>query len=703
MASRNLFTEEGRTRWRNFERRLGSYLFLFLALGLIAGTAFFLKWTRGGWEPLQRIYLRQYAIATVKSLALSGRQGRYVMLVGRRNGDVIGATDALVYLVRDPSGGAIRDQYGWLFRSYPEAGIETPQWRRLRMPDAEAERWFRENIYDESSLLMLFLPAGIVCLIVVVIGAVAAIIVDQRLNKRYEQGRRLRGTRLVTPREYEREIKGADGLGLKVRNIEPEKGMASALRRLAGKPERTWKLRMKRSEEAQGALILGDIGSGKSQILHQFLRQVGSRSEEAAVVYDPACEFAKAHYDPRRGDVILNPLDARSPYWSLTFEQKYRTDYQTFAEIFFPGRKAEKMQPSELFFLSASRDIFARLLEFEPSPEQLIAWLSTPEEIDRMTTGTELYSYIDPKAPNQRGGVLGSLARVGKTLRILPKMQECEFDFSLTRWAEERRGWIFLTSTKETEEQLRPIYAAWLDLLMRRLMSADESWGRVHPVKLFVDEVHTLEYLPTLYKASTEGRKFGLHLFQGTQNKHQYDDHYGQAAPTMLSCPRYTILLRCKEPDSAAWLSKLIGEEEIEKPRTGVTAAVGDQGRDSINYSSQTERRAVVSREEIANLPDLAGFWKYGELAVPFRFEFRPWKKRAEGFIARESLALIKAPVEAGIHAKKNEDGKKPEVRKPARPSPNPRPPVEVKRENQSQASTAMAEGDPATKPDSEW
>jgi len=304
------------------------------------------------------------------------------------------------------------------------------------------------------------------------------------------------------------------------------------------------------------------------------------------------------------------------------------------------------MGQSELFFLNASREIFARMLEFETHPEQLISWLSDETVIDKMVAGTELAHYIVPKAANQRGGVFGSLARAGKTLRVLPRAEECEFDFSLTEWAAARKGWIFLTSTKETEEQLRPLYASWLDLLMRRLMSVDEAWGRQRPVKLIVDEVHTLEYLPTLYKASTEGRKFGLHLFQGTQNKHQYDDHYGQAAPTMLSCPRYTIILRCKEPDSAEWLSKLIGEEEIERPRTGVTASVSDQGRDSINYSSHTERRAVVSREEIANLADLAGYWKYGEMVAPFRFDFRPWRKVAEGFVPRRALASVRPAVD---------------------------------------------------------
>jgi hypothetical protein len=645
MPSGNLFTEEGRTRFRNFGLRLWSYLLAFLALGVIVGALVFAHWTHGGMGPLERLYFRQYMKATVTSWALPNQPGKYVLLVSEREGTSIWVTDELVHPVLDDQGKVLRDKNGWLFKPYSGTEIDRPQWRRAQVRNSEMERWFRRSIYGGTGLPALFVPALVACLVVALIGASAAVMVDQRLNRKYEEGKKLRGSRLVSPAQYERELEGADGLGLLVRSMELESGLRRAARKLSRRSQPEWKLRMKRGEEAQGMLILGDIGSGKSQIIHRFLRQIGRRDDEAAIVYDPACEFVKAHYYPGRGDVILNPLDVRSPFWSFVFEQRYRTDTAIFAESFFPGRKPERMGQSELFFLNASREIFARMLEFEPHPDQLISWLSDETVIDKMVAGTELAHYIVPKAASQRGGVLGSLARGGKTLRILPRAEECEFDFSLSEWAAARKGWIFLTSTKETEEQLRPLYAAWLDLLMRRLMSVDEAWGRQHPVKLIVDEVHTLEYLPTLYKALTEGRKFGLHLFQGTQNKHQYDEHYGQAAPTMLSCPRYTIILRCKEPDSADWLSKLIGDEEIERPRTGVTASVSDQGRDSINYSSHTERRAVVSREEIANLTDLAGYWKYGEIVTPFRFDFTPCRKVADGFTPRRALAPVRPAI----------------------------------------------------------
>ncbi len=634
MASRNLFTEEGRTRLRNFFLRLRSYLIVFLVLGLLGAAFWFLNRTIGEMGALERLYFRQYAKATVMSWISPARQGKYTLLVS----GAIGVTDDLVYQVRDEQGRPARNQYGLVFKPHAGVRIEEPRWRRVRSAHGAMEAWLRGNIYGGESLPGLFAPALAVCALIMAGGTAVALVVDQRVNRDYEQGNRLRGARLVEPAEYVKEAQWADGLGLVVKSMKPGTAVEKLKRAVTGRAEPTWMIRMKRSEEAQGAMILGDIGAGKSQIIHRLLAQLAARKNEAAVVYDPACEFAKAHYDERRGDVILNPLDERSPFWSPAFETRFRTDYQALAEAFFPGRKADRMQQSEQFFLNASRDIFARMLEFEPSPWQLVAWLADEEQIDRMCEGTELANYIRPDAAPQRAGVLGSLARVGKTLRILPRREECEFDFSLTDWATERRGWIFLTSTKEAEERLRPLYASYLDLLMRRLMSVDDGWGRARPVKLIVDEVHTLQYLPSLYAAATEGRKYGLHLIQGTQNKHQYEDHYGKQAPTMLSCPRYTIILRCKEPESARWLSTLLGEEEIDRPRTSVTASVSDQGRDSVNYASQIERRAVVSMEQIANLPDLCGYWKYGELVTPFKLDFAPQAMRAEGFAPRHSL-----------------------------------------------------------------
>ncbi len=105
------------------------------------------------------------------------------------------------------------------------------------------------------------------------------------------------------------------------------------------------------------------------------------------------------------------------------------------------------------------------------------------------------------------------------------------------------------------------------------------------------------------------------------KNKMQFEEHYGRGAATMLSAPHVKILFRCNEPESARWVADLIGEEEKERPRIGTTATVDANGRDSINYSTFTERRSVVSREQIMGLRNLHGYWKYSDAVVSFRME----------------------------------------------------------------------------------
>src|SRR5258706_7001006 len=109
MASRNAFTEEGRTRFRNFQRRIKTYflLWLLIAVGATVG-GIYLK-TRYGFRPLQRLYLKQYLKASIKSFLPLKKPSKYTLLVrvvieptGTEH--VLGCTDDQVTLVRDETG-----------------------------------------------------------------------------------------------------------------------------------------------------------------------------------------------------------------------------------------------------------------------------------------------------------------------------------------------------------------------------------------------------------------------------------------------------------------------------------------------------------------------------------------------------------------------------------------------------------------------
>ena len=158
---------------------------------------------------------------------------------------------------------------------------------------------------------------------------------------------------------------------------------------------------------------------------------------------------------------------------------------------------------------------------------------------------------------------------------------------------------------------------------------------------MIIDEVHSLKHLPILKSTLVEARKYGVKVVLGTQNKAQFEEHYGRSAATMLASSHTKILFRCNEPESARWVSEMIGEEEKERPRVGTTATVQANGRDSINYSTFTERRLVVSKEQIMALPNLHGYWKYADSVVPFRIEPKDRPTVTQPFIPRPQKPVI--------------------------------------------------------------
>ncbi len=421
----------------------------------------------------------------------------------------------------------------------------------------------------------------------------------------------------------------------------------------------TW-IRMPRADETEHVMLLGDPGTGKSQTIHHFLLQIAARRPaEAVVIYDPACEFIKRHYNRNRGDIILNPLDSRSPYWSPAREVSVLTDKKLLAESFFPGKSDANQASTSGFFLKASRAIFGRMLEFKPTPAQMVKWLRSADALDMIVEGTEHAHLIPKSAHGQRAGVLGVLSDLGETLRLLPEQDECEAEISLSGWASRRQGWIFITSTMDTREALRPLQAVFINVLMKRLMSVSSEWGQAHPCWVIVDEVHSLHRLPALYETESEGRKYGLKLIQGTQGKTQYEEYYDRLAKAMLAAPKLKLFFRCGEAESARWISDTIGEYEVEKPKIGTTASVEDKGRDAVNYSTVTEHRQAISKEEIMSLPDLHGYWKYADAVVPFRLPLAPVTIVARGYIPREmsqSEVYFPAP---------NQDEKKKSARTP--------------------------------------
>lgn len=223
MASRSALTEEGRTRIRNFSGRLGSYLVLWVLIGLVVVTAGIWLKTRYGYLPLQRLYLSQYIKASIKSFIPLKRPSKYTLLVrvfddhvsGREQ--VLGCTDEQVTPIRDETGRVRFDpKLGPFFRLQEGIPYKYFYWRTVWQADSEMYPWLRDHIYHGHSLLGLYWICFLPLPVIVIAGMIVSAQLDLRINREYEEGRLLRGIRLLRHTEYARETKQINGLGLPV-------------------------------------------------------------------------------------------------------------------------------------------------------------------------------------------------------------------------------------------------------------------------------------------------------------------------------------------------------------------------------------------------------------------------------------------------------------------------------------------------------
>jgi type IV secretory pathway TraG/TraD family ATPase VirD4 len=472
--------------------------------------------------------------------------------------------------------------------------------------DARFSLYLKSVVFKGMTLIAFFQPpmfcGGVLFLVLLPI----ACFKDVQRQKQLKYGRRLKGPEMLTPQQFNKTVKG-DGIGFKTNDM---KAM----------------LRIPMRAEAQHMQIIGDTGAGKSALMFQVLRQVQSRGD-AAIVYDPAREFVKRFYDPSRGDVILNPLDKRCPYWGPADELRSRSEAKALAASLFQPPQDKKGE----FFIESPQKIFAFLMAYGPTPDELVAWMSNPEEIDRRVKGTEHAHLIEPRAHQQRAGVLASLGLVADSLRLLPKADDGNGSWTATEWAEKRQGWIFLTSLPAEREALRPLQSLWIDWLVLRLLNEPTQAQR--RVWFVIDELASLQKLPQLHTAITEARKSRNPVVLGFQGKAQLEYLYGHLAEVMLSQPATSVWLTTKEPKAGQWVSEFIGKVEVERLRE----THFDGTRAGRNFQLDRQAEPLVLESEISGLADLHAFMKYQNYVTRFSFPYFDMPVVANGFDPRES------------------------------------------------------------------
>ena len=600
--------------WHRAKPR-GLTLGLFLGLLATAGAGYY---ESQQFTPLQSYRFRTYLVASAKN-ALGIKESSYNLMMVTLPSD-----KKNIYWPSETNvePGSTPSKFGILPFQLTE---EARRWG-ARLEVISSDRWnnaaiverLRTTVYNGEPLAQILLfpiKWGLAVFIGVFLLSIPG---DIRRARERREGIRLEGPELVTVAAFNRRLR-ASGMGI-----------VNTVRRTLGE----WVLRrdarmlhVPYRAESSHFLLMGDSGTGKSVIMRQFAQQIEEHNE-SAIIYDPALEYVTEFYDESRGDIILNPLDVRMPYWSPADEIQQEAEALTVAASLFPDSHRENP-----FFVEGPRKVFAYLLTLKPSPDELVWWLSHEQELDRRLKGTELAAMIYPGASAQRAGVLASLNMVADSLKMLPRKQDASRSWTAAEWSKQRQGWIFLTSTPEVRKRLLPLTSLWLDMLVLRLMNQGRPGPR--PVWFLLDELASLQRLPQLHTAVTENRKSNNPVVLGFQGRSQLEARYGMDAEAMLSQPATKVFLKTSEPKSAKWIMEAIGEVELERVQETRTDG---RKRNSRSYQRQTFKKALVMDSVIMGLDPLHGYIKHGNLVVEFRTRPTTQGARTNGFVPRKDM-----------------------------------------------------------------
>lgn len=618
---------------RNWRRTQPRFSLLACFLALVCGAALFAYQYKIRWTPLERFYFPTY----LRTAHLVNSRNPYLrpshwltalFIVYPRETRM--ALDREVAPVPPPPGASSKAIAFALSDEAVHHSARRLEWRPVRFDDQWLHGWLDHWIYGDRTCWQLIRPAWYVSLLALAVFLPLAVRKDISEGRKRRQGRPLKGANVITRTQFHRRYRHFIGIGW-----------------LTKDPPGTWErvhiekhqramVRVARRNEWEHFLFVGATGSGKSSLIRQMLIQIARRGE-TAIVYDPAREYLPQFLNPDRGDVVLNPLDARMPQWNPSDELLHYAEADAIAKSFYPDRDRENR-----FFVESPRKIFSYLLKFHPTPHELCDWIAYADpEIDKRVAKTALEPIISKSAPQQRSGVLSGLEKVVSAFTLLPEITDRKRQWTATKWAEARQGWIFLTSTTSTREALRPLLSLWMDLLILRLVSQNEYGQR--PVWVILDELSSLETLPTLPFALSESRKSNVRMVLGLQGRSQVEALYGREAEAMLSQPRTKIFMRTTEPRAAEWVSKCIGDVEIEHLRESWSR--GEWGLEQSDTAAIDRRiEAAILASEIANLDDLEGYVQGPGYTLKVRFPYFHPEKHCRGLILRNAVEPGPAP-----------------------------------------------------------
>ncbi len=360
--------------------------------------------------------------------------------------------------------------------------------------------------------------------------------------------------------------------------------------------------------EPEHILICGAPGTGKTNIIVKMLGGIRKRGKRA-IVYDTAGTFVEKFYRPGI-DVLLNPLDARADRWSPWVDVPRDYHYDQIAESTIPDKSGDP------FWAKAARGTLVAVLRKLARQERTLVSIlldtllrSKLKDLAAFAQGTDAAAFISAEGERTSAGVQAELASV---MRSFSYLDDTADGLSIRDWVENEKddSWLFITVKADQLPSLRPLITVWLDIAISAIMSL--SADRNRRLYCVIDELPSLQKLPSLSDFLARARKYGGCGILGFQSYPQLEATYGiQDAAAITGYCSTWVALRANDTPTAKHVSENLGQVEQVEANEGMSYGVNDM-RDGVNLSRMQVTRPLVMRTEVTNLPNLAGFLRFG-------------------------------------------------------------------------------------------
>lgn len=421
-------------------------------------------------------------------------------------------------------------------------------------------------------------------------------------------------------------------------------------------------LALKKDGEIQNFLMHGTVGSGKSQLMRKVLRYLRARGD-LVIIYDKDCTFTEDFYDESR-DEVLNPTDVRCPNWDLWEECRTLPDLETVSSTLIPSSAGE-----DPFWQGSARTIFAEGTERmrdkdDRSYNQLLRTLLSIklDQLRVFLEGTPASSLVDGKIEKTAISIRSVLTNYVKALRYLQGIDTSgKPRFTIRDWMKgqadrSRNGWLFITSTEDYHDSLKPLISMWLSIAATSLLAMGEN--RQRRVWFIYDEIPSLHKLPKLPDIIAQARKFGGCFMLGLQSNPQLEEIYGpKLAAAIMDLLNTKFYFRSPSANVAKFAATDIGE--IRRKTVKEQTSFGqEQVRDGISIGKDEERVGIVSYSDVQTLNDLQCYvtlpGDYPAVKLTMKYEGMP--QISEGLIPRDLRTSLDPSVDELLAARSAEE-----------------------------------------------